>query len=154
MVSEKPWRSEAALRLIVGVLVCYFVGGLVLAVLRYLDGGGRVDPWIFAGLVGAALACLAGALSVLRKPWPTETFIRRFVTLLVCLYLGLSLGYFAQHFTPGLDQLRPAVRVVVAVLSFQGSALVLTWLFLREHQARWSNAFGFGNQPGLALVFG
>ena len=37
-------------------------------------------------------------------------------------------------------------RMLVGVLSFQGAALILVWRFVREHDLRWAEAFGFRNR--------
>ena len=45
-------------------------------------------------------------------------------------------------------------RMLVGVLSFQGAALVLVWRFVREHDLRWAEAFGFRNRASSAVLFG
>lgn len=45
-------------------------------------------------------------------------------------------------------------RMLVGVLSFQGAALVLVWRFVREHDLRWAEAFGFRNRASAAVLFG
>src|SRR5688572_1222537 len=45
-------------------------------------------------------------------------------------------------------------RMVGLALSFQGATLVLVHLFLRDHDMRWSEAFGFSNQWLRASLFG
>lgn len=45
-------------------------------------------------------------------------------------------------------------RMLLGVLSFQGAALVLVWRFVREHDLRWAEAFGFCNRANSAVLFG
>ncbi len=45
-------------------------------------------------------------------------------------------------------------RMLVGVFSFQGAALVLVWRFVRGHDLRWGEAFGFCNRASAAVLFG
>jgi membrane protease YdiL (CAAX protease family) len=87
------------------------------------------------------------------KPWKLEALLRLVIGVLICLFIGTSLvAMMRLLFKGGGDSL--AWRTVAAALSFQGAALVLVHLFLREHGMRWSDAFGFANQWPRALLLG
>ena len=45
-------------------------------------------------------------------------------------------------------------QMLISTLSFQGAALVLVWLFLREQQMSWGDAFGFRNSWLVAVLTG
>ncbi len=45
-------------------------------------------------------------------------------------------------------------RMLAGVLGFQGAALFLVWLFVRQHGLGWGEAFGLRNRPGYALLLG
>src|SRR3972149_1276147 len=91
MLSEKSWKPEAVVRLLLSVLICLFASALVLSVAQRL-GGVRFED----------------------SPW----------------------------------------RAVVAALSFQGVILVFVHIFVREHQMRWSDAFGFHTNWKHAVLIG
>jgi membrane protease YdiL (CAAX protease family) len=152
MLSAKPWRSEAVVRLFLSVIVCMYAGSLVMSVLHYFRSEGKPISLGFLPLALSALICLGATLGLLHKPWILETFIRRLILLLGCFYAGLFLGYFAQKMTSPADH--STAQMLVGTLSFQGAALILISLFLREHQFRWAEAFGFLNRWHYALLLG
>ena len=154
MLTNKAWRSEAILRLFLSVVVCGFLGALIIAAVkavRFDLGDKRVA---FMLLTSGAAIFATGALVVLRRPWELERFTRSFALLLVCIYVSLTLGAFAfgltAKFTSGNDALFMAIRV----LSFQGATLVLVQRFLRDHETNWSQGFGLGRKPGTAILYG
>ncbi len=153
MLSEKPWKFEAILRLLVGVFICVATGATILNATRF-SSVGEVDERIIFALVASTLACSVCALFMLRRSWPIERFTRHFMGLLCCLYLVVMLGSLVQHFVGKADVGLSIWRMIAAAISFQGSALVLTHFFLREHGTRWADAFGFGNDRQRALLFG
>ena len=146
MLSEKPWKPEAIVRLILGVMICVFAGSFLVAAMQFFTVGGKANPWLFGGLMAGALMGLGGALVTIQKPWPLEFFRRRLVIFLTCLYAGLAFGAWAQH-SLGTPADKPVLNMVVVTLCFQGAALVLISRFLREHQVGWGGAFGFAG-PG------
>ena len=97
MLSAKPWKADAIIRLGLSVIVCVFAGSLLLSVQHYASAGGKVSPKLFYPLAAAALGCLAATLILISKPWPFETFSRRLVTWMVCAYGGLLLGMWVQR---------------------------------------------------------
>jgi membrane protease YdiL (CAAX protease family) len=154
MLSAKPWKADAIIRLGLSVIVCVFAGSLVMSVEHYARAGGKVGPEVFFPLTAAALGCLGATLVLISKPWPLEGFSRRLLTWMVCAYSGLFLGMWVQQLS-GVGTAGISIwRVVVASLSFQGAGLILIARFLREHEVNWAEAFGFTNHRGKAVVLG
>ena len=123
MLSAKPWKADAIIRLVLSVIVCVFAGSLLLSVQHYASAGGKVSPRLFFPLAAVALSCLAATLVLISKPWPPEAFGRRLVALLVCAYGGLFLGAWVQQFS-GVGAAETSIwRMIVATLSFQGAGL-------------------------------
>ena len=141
-------------RLLVALLVCQVLGSVALAVARFLKTGQPLNPWFFGALAVGSAICLGATLFVLRKPWELERFARPFVVMLIFLYLGMTLGAFAQHCAGKAGGEISTLRTLVASLSFQGVALVFIWRFLREHGVRWREAFGFSVNWKMALFLG
>lgn len=154
MLSEKPWKLEPILRLGLSIFICQFLGMVAMAVAGFVSGDVMERPWLFYGLVVGCAIVSAAALFVLRKPWDLHLFTRRFVTVLVCLYLGLTLGALAQHVAGKASFDNPTWRTVIAALSFQGVAIVFIGRFVREHGMRWAEAFGLNARWQAALLFG
>lgn len=154
VLTEKPWRTEAVLRLGIALFLCQFIGAVTLAATRFSPAHTSLRPWAFFVLVAASAISCCVALYMVRKPWNIERFTRQFILLIFFTYLGLTFGAFVQHFTKTASEQSFAIRAVLAALSFQGAALVLVPLFLREHQQTWDDAFGFSIKPGMAIVFG
>ena len=154
MLSAKPWKADAIIRLGLSVIVCVFVGSLFLSVQHFASVGGKASPKLFFPVTAAALGCLAVTLILIGKPWPLENFSRRLVTWMICAYSGLFLGMWVQQLS-GVGATDGSIwRVVVASLSFQGAGLILVARFLREHQINWAEAFGFTNHRGKAMLLG
>jgi len=154
MLSAKPWKADAIIRLGLSVLVCVYAGSLVLSVQRYASFGAKASPLLFYPLSAAAFGGLAATLVLISKPWPMEVFARRLMALMVCAYAGLFLGLWVQQLS-GISAAGVTIwRVVVAALSFQGAGLILIARFLREHQIGWAPAFGFSDRRGKAVLLG
>src|SRR6266404_4088320 len=151
MLSPKPWKLDAIVRLVASVFLCVYGGARLVAVLHQgaIHGKRNLRLYIFAG---AAFACLGMSLVLLWKQWRLESAMRQMTILLLSFYAGVFLGAWALRSaapaTPSVSQM------IVAALSFQGAALVLVGRFLREHQMGWREAFGFGNQWPQALMLG
>jgi membrane protease YdiL (CAAX protease family) len=154
MLSAKPWKADAIIRLGLSVIVCVFAGSLVLSVQHYASAGGKVSPKLFFPLAAAAFGGMAATLILICKPWPAESFSRRLGALMVCTYGGLFLGMWVQQLSGVTSAGSSIWQVIVASLSFQGAALILIVRFLREHQISWSEAFGFPNQWRKAVLLG
>lgn len=154
MVSEKPWKFEAILRLVLSLLACQFLGVLVLAAGNYFAGGRAANGWLFGGLTAASAGCCGVALFVLRRPWDLDRFTRQFVWLLAGLYLGLMFGAFAAKLAGPAANEPTTMRAVIATLCFQGAALILVQRFVSEHATTWRAGFGFALAPGRAAGLG
>src|SRR5262249_24791505 len=149
MLSDTPWKFDAVLRLLSSIFLCVYAGSLAVAALHY---SGSKPTGRFYVLFGAAMASLAGALFLLRKPWRPEIVLRRLGLLLFCFYAGLFLGGWAQKIA---EPAGPSVgQMIVAALSFQGATLVFVRYFLREHCLTWTEAFGLAHQWRQAVLFG
>jgi membrane protease YdiL (CAAX protease family) len=154
MLSAKPWKPEAVLRLLLSVFICYCAGALVLTGLHYAGAGAKAGPRFYA-VAAAALAALGAGLAALRQPWKLENFMRRVCLSLACFYAGLILGTWAQQLAGPMDPGVPSMRqMVVTSLSFHGAAIVLIGFFLREHQTGWPEAFGFSRNWPRAVPLG
>jgi membrane protease YdiL (CAAX protease family) len=154
-LSEKPWKTDAIARLIASVIVCVMIGAVVSGVIHYFGDAQRQSPAIYLGGSAAALTCFAGALFVLARPWPFEKFLRNLLILLICIYSGFVLMWVIGRLTGQHEESQnTTVRVLLAVLAFQGAALILVHFFLREHHLSWPEGFGFNNNPRHALLLG
>jgi membrane protease YdiL (CAAX protease family) len=89
------------------------------------------------------------------KPWRAEAVMLFCAAQSVCLAAGLTLvgllqkaGFAVFKSPDGFG------TVLLATLSFQGAAWLLIWIFLRQHQTDWRDAFGLrkNNLPHALLV--
>jgi len=154
MLSVKPWKADAIMRLVLSVMVCVFAGSVLMSAQHYVTVGGKVNPKLFFALVAGALGCLAATLVLVSRPWPLENLSRRLLTLMVCAYSGLVLGLWVQQTSGAAGAPSSIWRVIVASLSFQGASLVLIARFVRAHKLSWSEAFGLSNQRRRAALLG
>jgi membrane protease YdiL (CAAX protease family) len=152
MLSDKPWKLDALLRLGMSVFVCLYSGSLLATALHVLQTGGGGTK--FYSLFAVALVALVGTLLLVRQPWRLETFQRQITLLLVLFYAGILVGAWAQKTAGPAPKSTTAGQMLIITLSFQGAALVLIALFLREHAMSWREAFGFGNYWQRALLLG
>lgn len=151
MLSVKPWKSDAILRLVSSVILSFVAGSFVSTALHYRVTAGLAGLK-FVSIVTGALVCLAAALVLIRREWRLERFAVRVLLLLVCLYGGLCLGAWGQKIA---GQSGASLgQMVVALLSFQGAALIWVTLFLREHGMTWAEGFGFGNRWQHCMLLG
>jgi membrane protease YdiL (CAAX protease family) len=154
VLSAKTWKSEAIIRLLLSIFICHFLGSVAMSVARFSSGNSQANPWSFGTLVAGSVICSLVALWVLHRPWDLGRFTRPFLAMLFCLYLGLTLGAFAYHFAGKPAGENPTLRTLIATLSFQGAALPFMWRFVREHQTRWPDAFGYAVSWKMALLLG
>ena len=63
MLPDKPWQPEPALRLLIGLFVCFIVGAVSVMSLRHLFGNAVVEGWLL-NVIFASL-CFQGAGLVL-----------------------------------------------------------------------------------------
>jgi len=155
MLPAKPWRTDAILRLGASVVICIFLGALIEPVVRCFRGVRPEHPLLFLLAASLGFGAFLAALLLLRRPWALENFIRYFGGTLVCAYAGFFLSWCAARLLPETPEGQGAtVRLLVAVLSLQGAALVLIFSFVREHKVGWNDAFGFKQNVLLSLLFG
>src|ERR1035437_2050088 len=154
MLSAKPWKADAIIRLGLSVLVCIYAGSVLMSAGHYVIAGGEASPWLFYPLEAAALLCMVVTLSLIGRPWQGERFGRRMLVLLICSITRLFLGAWAQRLA-GAGAEEPSIwRMVGATLCFQGAGLWLIARFLREEQSTWTEGFGFLNHPRQAVLLG
>jgi membrane protease YdiL (CAAX protease family) len=153
VLSAKPWKLEAVVRLLLQILICWCAGSL-LAGLLYSGGASGSNRWKF--IVISLLACgfLGGALVMLRKRWTFPNLYLRAAIVLACFYTGLLLVAAALYLSGATTRSMSAGQMVVALLSLQGAGLVLLLLFLREQQFTWNEAFGLSNHVGRSVMIG
>jgi membrane protease YdiL (CAAX protease family) len=148
MLSAKPWKADAILRLLLSVIICFLAGSLLMTALH--GPSGLSSNLKFYSALAAAFAGLTTTLVLLHRPWKIEHLLRRVTLMLLCFYGGLLLGALAQKMaappTPSVGQM------IIAAFSFQGATLVLIVPFLREHAMTWNEAFGFCNRWPRALL--
>ena len=46
MLSAKPWKADATIRLVLSVMVCVYAGGVLLSAGHYVKAGGKAGPWL------------------------------------------------------------------------------------------------------------
>jgi membrane protease YdiL (CAAX protease family) len=154
MLSAKPWKADAIMRLVLSVIVCVYAGSVLMSAGHYATAGGKTGPWLFYPLAAVAMICLVVTLILIGRPWQAESLGRQMLVLLICAYTGLFLGAWAQRLA-GEGSAEPSIwRMVVATLCFQGAGLWLIARFLRSQQSNWTEGFGFLNQPRHAVLLG
>ncbi len=150
MLSAKPWKAEAIMRLVLSVILCVLVGALSNTALRGLKTGSSRVAFLLCITVG--LGCLLTSLLLLHRPWRTVQPLRRLMILLACFYGGVVLGMIAEKMAIQRD---PTVgQMIIAAVSLQGAALVFMATFVREHNITWHEAFGFSERPARAILLG
>jgi membrane protease YdiL (CAAX protease family) len=150
MLSVKPWKPDAVVRLILGMFSCLYAGTLVLTALYCAKGHAAK----FFPLAGVAWCLLAAVLFLVRKPWPLENLILRMVSLLGCFYGGLVVGSLAQKLAGAQPPEGTVTQMLAITLSFQGAGLGLMAFFVREHRVSCREVFGLRNRPLQAAMVG
>jgi len=149
MLSEKPWTWDTIARLVVGAIVCLFLGSIVVSCLHYAGPGGRIYG-AFLALAGAGFVLLMISLVVISRPWPLEDVFRLLLILLACLSAGLSFAAWAQKMANLPDEGRSGEQMVIA----EATVLLFFIGFLRVRRVRWSDAFGIKNNRRHAVLAG
>jgi hypothetical protein len=86
------------------------------------------------------------------KPWRAEAVIQLIAGIFLCLCVGAATGGLLRHAGVAAFQSRDGFgSVLLGMLSFQGAAWVLMFVFLRQHGINWRDAFGFRN-PNLKSI--
>lgn len=152
---EKPWKAGAVVRLAGGVLVSMLIGAAVAMVFRYFAMPQKSSALLFLMYVAAAMIVFVVAIVLLIRPWPVEDFLPRLLGVLLSIYGGFLLMWLAGRLTTDkTDVDNPILMMLIAVLTFQGAALILVNFFLREHGTNWREGFGLANGPALAIALG
>jgi membrane protease YdiL (CAAX protease family) len=154
---EKPWNTGAVVRLALCVLCSILMlGGLTAMVARYFEIPHNSSPTVFVIFVVTALVFVVGALVMFFRSWADDKrYLSNLLVLLVCIYGGMIFLWLAGRLIPGKIELESQVEsMLIAVITFQGTALVFVHFFLREHSMAWAQGFGFNVRPGHALLLG
>lgn len=154
-LSEKPWRVDAVGRLLASVFICFFIGATVATILQYFESPPKSSAPLFIFYCAGAFGSYIAAIVFLLTPWKQEKFLTKLISLLSCIYAGFMLNWLAQRqFESKSDLQNPVVTMLIAVVCFQGIAVVLTYFFLREHRMNWSEGFGLRDHPGKCIALG
>lgn len=164
MLPAKPWKTEAVMRFCISVVVCIFAGVVVTGMVQEAGAGGKAGTSFYV-VSCAALLCFLGTLAALRRSWraveqPGDDMGRVIGVFAVPLVLFYS-GFFLEAWVPRLlgkaeteTHIPGVTQMVISVLFADGGALLLIWLFLREHRMTWLEGFGFGNEGLRSALFG
>jgi membrane protease YdiL (CAAX protease family) len=155
MLTAKPWKTDALIRLGASVLICVaFLSATATSAVHFLSRPHDHSPAFIAATCGAVLFLVATVL-MLRRSWQMEHFMRNLAILLGCLYIGFFLMWLSAYFHGETERhlLGHTAKIIVAVLCFQGASLVLVHAFVREHGMSWRDAFGLNHRlkPAIAL---
>jgi membrane protease YdiL (CAAX protease family) len=153
VLSPKPWKLEAVVRLLMRLFICMCFGWLVLALI-YAKPRAAHEQIKLIGLAATAAMFLAGAIFLLRKEWTAQNFFSSGLAALMVFYVGLVLAMWVQHLAGAPPDKTSSKQMVVSMLSLQGATLILTALFLKEQATSWRDAFGLSNNVGRALLVG
>ncbi|PWU17696.1 MAG: hypothetical protein C5B50_10775 [Verrucomicrobia bacterium] len=153
MLSPKPWKLETMMRLMLSLMLCYFVGILTLCLTHFISAHGR--PTLKLCLLFAGAVVLLGTAMV--RVWTSFTFekaLLHLATLWVSLLLGFLLAAWVTKIT-GLPPPTPSfTQTIIGVVSLQGATLVLMIPVLRQNRISWNDAFGFSANPLRASLLG
>jgi len=155
MLSVRPWKLGALLRLGGGVFLCMVLGLVVLEALTYANEPRTAKASSFLLAIALSAGFLASSFVLTRRTWTEENFFPGLALVLACAFGGLVTAGWAQHLlgdaTP--DE-KAASTMIVPVLSLHGAGLVLIAAFLREHRVGWAEAFGFRQRRLRAIGWG
>jgi membrane protease YdiL (CAAX protease family) len=158
MLMAKPWKLEAVMRLVFSVFLCFCAGVMISVAMQVISSGKPAGKIL--GLDGAGLVCLVSALLLIRKRWHEGNSALRMVLALILAYGGMLLGFWSQHLAnPGTSIVASKTtlstgQMLIALGSLQGAMLFFIPGFLREHEIRPAEAFGFNHRSGFALACG
>ncbi len=154
MLSAKPWKPDAILRLLLSVFVCIFAGSLLPSLWQRSATAGGLGPKLVLPLAIISIAAWIITLILLNRPWRLETLERQLIAVLICFSIGLFTGALVGRFSGVRPDSASTGRMVIATLSFQGAALIFIARFLHEHQVSWTEGFGFANDYRRAMLMG
>lgn len=153
MLSPKPWKPDAILRLLLSVFVCIFAGSILPNLWQHPAAKGVGAKFIIP-LTLLSLCGWAITLVLLNKPWRLESFERHLLQVLACFCVGLLAGALAARFSVERTGTLSTGQMIIATLSFQGAAIFFIFRFVREHKTSWADGFGFRNNWRRALLLG
>jgi membrane protease YdiL (CAAX protease family) len=154
MLSAKPWKPDAILRLLLSVFVCIFAGSLLPSLWQRGSTAGGMGARLVVPLVVLSLLAWVATLVLLNKPWRLEALERHLVAVLVCFSIGLLTGALVGRYSGDRGVTPSTGRMVIATLSFQGAALIFLVRFLHEHHVTWAEGFGLRNDGRRAVLMG
>lgn len=138
------------------MLSMMMIGGMSAMILRFFELPDHASPTKFLTFAITALAFTLVAIVSLVRSWADERlYLFNLIVLLVCINGSFLFAWLAGRCIPGKIELQnPLQTMLVAVVSFQGAALVLVTFFLRENLTGWLDGFGLNNHPQRALFIG
>jgi membrane protease YdiL (CAAX protease family) len=152
---EKPWRAEALVRLVAGIVFCCFAGAVVATAVRYFDQPHHPAVLRFIFFAAGAFACFVGTVCVLMSPWPYENFLGKLLALLLSVYGGFFFMWLAYHLVDEKSEIKSqTINMLISILALQGMAVVIAHFFLRDHHTGWGDGFGLNLEPRHALLVG
>jgi membrane protease YdiL (CAAX protease family) len=154
VLTAKPWKLDAIIRLLLSVFICIFIGSLLPNLWPHPGAGGVAASKFLLPVAGVAILALMGSLVLISQPWPLEAFERRVGRVLICLSVGFLAGALAQRLAGSPSTEMSIGRMILGTLSFQGAGLVLLTRFLHEQQTNWTEGFGLANCRGRAVMLG
>jgi hypothetical protein len=81
-----------------------------------------------------------------QKPWRAEAVIQLVASVFVCLTFGvLVAGLLHKADVPAFKSPDSFANILTETLSFQGATWFLIFIFLKQHDVNWRDAFGFRN---------
>jgi len=153
---EKPWQTGPVVRLVISVIIGIMIGAILATVIRYFETPETSSLFEFLALAAGAFVSFVVAIVMLARSWPNDEMdVTKLILLIGFIYAGISLTWFASRLIKGNMELQnPVITMVIAVLSFQGLALVLVHFFLHRHFTNWLEGFGLNLHPGQSLLIG
>jgi membrane protease YdiL (CAAX protease family) len=153
MLSAKPWKPDAILRLLLSVFVCIFAGSLLPNLWQHSVAKG-LGAKLIIPLTVLSLCCWAITLILLNRPWRLETFEHQLIAVMAGFCVGFLASALAAKFAGERGGTPSTGRMIVATLSFQGAGLFFMLRFVREHKMSWTEGFGFHNNWHRAMLLG
>lgn len=153
VLTVRPWRADATIRLFLSVFVCIYGGSLVISTTHFLAAGTKQNyPGLALGLAGASIVLLALTLVGLLQRGAVITPAGKAIRLMLSFYAGMTSGAFAQRMMGPAGN--SVAQILIGALSFQGMGLLLVVRYLKEHEISWDEAFGFSSHWHKAVVAG
>jgi len=153
MLPEKSWKLEAIGRLFLSIIAC-ILGGEAIA--RAVQAASKpiAHDWKFILSSMAAISAFGATVASLRKPWTLERALPRMIISLFFFQIGIVCAMIEEKLAGRPPSVFPISQMLISFLAFQGAALFLVHGFLKNHDANWSEAFGFLQQWQIAALWG